>query len=172
MSKRSIRISSPWLAAPVLLALAVFGALVVQPHSADARSKSTCPRREHHRTAQQIIEQHLALMQAGNMEAAICDYAEDAVVILPGQTIRGREAIGQGLLGMVGVLGGALPQVHTLTAAGSVVMITFSADGTPCTVPDGSDTYIVEHGQIVAQTVHDTLYSAEGTTCPMAAPGE
>jgi hypothetical protein len=106
------------------------------------------------------------------MEAAICDFAEDAVVIMPGQTIRGRDAIGQGLLGMSSLLGGAVPEILTLTASGSVVMITFSADGTPCTIPDGSDTYVVERGLIKVQTVHDTLYSAEGTTCPMAAPGE
>jgi hypothetical protein len=111
-------------------------------------------------------------MQAGQMEEAICDYAENAVVIMPGQTISGRKAIGEGLLGMGSLLGGALPQIQSFTTAGSIVMITFSAYGTPCTIPDGSDTYIVEHGQIVAQTVHDSLYSAEGAICPLAAPRE
>lgn len=172
MSTSRIRFSNPWFATPLLLSLAACGVFLALSHRADAHGKSTCPRPSHHRTAQQTIEQHLALMQAGKMEEAICDYAEDAVVIMPGQTIRGRDEVGQGLLGMTSVLGGVLPQVHTLTAAGSVVMITFSADGTPCTIPDGSDTYIVEHGQIVAQTVHDTLFSADGASCPLAAPGE
>jgi hypothetical protein len=157
---------------PIILSVGALGTVLVQSHTASAHGRSDCPHPQHHRTAKETIEQHLALMQAGRMEEAICDYAENAVVIMPGQTISGRKAIGEGLLNMGSLLGGETPEVHSLTAAGSVVMITFSADGTPCTIPDGSDTYIVEHGQIVAQTVHDTLYSADGATCPLAAPGE
>jgi len=36
---------------------------------------------------------------------------------------------------------------------------------------DGSDTYIVDKGQIFTQTVHDTFKSSPGSTCPAAAPG-
>ena len=72
---------------------------------------------------------------------------------------------------MGALLGGAVPQVRTLTATDSVVLLTFTAFGTPCTIPDGSDTYVVEKGHIVTQTVHDTFHSAPGAVCPAAAPG-
>jgi ketosteroid isomerase-like protein len=172
MSKKRIRWSNPWVTSMLVVSFVALGGILVKPQTAAAHNQAKCVHHQPHRTAQQTIEQHLALMQSGKMEEAFCDYAEDAVVIMPGQTIRGRDEISKGLLAVTGLLGSALPNVHSVTATGSVVMITFSADGFPCTIPDGSDTYIVEHGQIVAQTVHDTFYSAEGATCPAAAPGE
>ena len=74
--------------------------------------------------------------------------------------------VGAGLSGIGALLGGAIPQVQTLTATPSVVLLTFTAFGTPCTIPDGSDTYVVEKGHIVTQTVHDTFHSAPGAVCP------
>jgi len=45
-------------------------------------------------------------------------------------------------------------------------MITFTAFGTPRSNPDGSDTYIVDKGHIVTQTVHDTSRAApEAAIC-------
>jgi hypothetical protein len=110
-------------------------------------------------------------MQAGNVDEAMCDYADDAVVVMPGQTVTGLDNIRAGLSGVGGLLGGAVPEVKTLTATSSVVMITFTAIGSPCTIPDGSDTYVIKDGQIVTQTVHDTFQSAPGQICPVAAPG-
>jgi hypothetical protein len=102
----------------------------------------------------------------------MCDYAEDAVVLLPGQTFVGREAIQAGLSNFAALLGGVVPQITSLTATNDVVLITFTALGSPCTIPDGSDTYIVKKGRIAAQTVHDTLFSAPGMVCPLAVAGK
>jgi hypothetical protein len=82
--------------------------------------------------------------------------------------IEGLSNIEAGLSGVGSLLGGAAPQLVTVTAAGPVVMITFTATGTPCTIPDGSDTYVVDEGHIVIQTVHDTLHDAPGGTCPVS----
>lgn len=128
----------------------------------------SCPQGLQKRSAKQTVEEHLALMKAGNLDAAMCDYAEDAVVLLPGQTYVGREAIQGGLSNFSALLGGVVPQVTSLTAANDVVLITFTAFGSPCTIPDGSDTYIVKKGRIVAQTVHDSLSNAPGMVCPLA----
>ena len=104
------------------------------------------------------------------VDQAMCDYAEDALVVLPNQIVSGLDNIRGGLSGVGALLGGAVPQIQTLTATSDVVLITFTAFGTP--VPsDGSDTYIVEKGHIVTQTVHDTFKSTPGFTCPVAAPG-
>jgi hypothetical protein len=144
--------------------------------AAEAASKRpppppTCSKDLKRRNAEDTIRQHLALLQAGNLDAAMCDYADDAVVILPNQIVTGLDNIRAGLAGVGALLGGTIPQVQTLTTANSVVMITFTAFGTPCTIPDGSDTYIVDKGHIVTQTVHDTFHNAPGATCPLAAPG-
>jgi hypothetical protein len=146
-------------------------ALSASPREALASNRPGCPKHLKHRSAEETIRQHLALLQAGDVEQAMCDYADDAVVVLPGQTISGLDYIRSGLTGVVGLLGGAVPQIQTLTATNSLVMITFTALGSPCSIPDGSDTYVVHDGQITAQTVHDTFHSAPGQTCPVAAPG-
>ena len=99
----------------------------------------------------------------------MCDFDENARVILPGQVIQGLDNIKGGLGGVGSLLGGAVPQVQTLTSARSVVLLTFTANGNPCTIPDGADTYVVERGHITVQTVHDTLHSAPNATCPVGA---
>ena len=152
------------------LALLAAGGLGLAAPQASAREPK-CPRHLKQRTAEETIREHLALLQAGNIDLAMCDYADDALVILPGQVISGLDNIRGGLSAIGSLLGGAVPQIQTLTATSDTVLITFTAFGTPCTIPDGSDTYIVKKGRIVTQTVHDTLRSAPGFVCPAAAPG-
>jgi len=125
-------------AATVALAAGVITATV--PRRADAAHRRGCSKDLKHRTAEEAIREHLALLQAGNLEQAMCDYDENAVVILPTQLITGLDNIQAGLSGVGALLGSAVPQIQTLIATDDLVMITFTAFGTPCTLPDGSDT--------------------------------
>lgn len=155
------------------LLLGVVALCTMMPTPLDARSakhEPECPRHLRQRSAEETITEHIALLQAGKLDEAMCDYAPNAAVILPGQVAEGRDAIRAGLEGIGSLLGGVVPTVTSLTTHGSTVLLTFYAYGTPCVIPDGSDTYIVRRGQIVTQTVHDTLYSAPGAVCPVAAP--
>jgi len=131
-------------------------AVAVSP-SAQARPKSACPHDLKHRTPEGAIQEHVALLQAGDVEQALCGYARDAVVILPGQIARGRNEIRLGLEGFAALFGGAPPIVDTLTSSGPVVLLTFSVTGPELSIPNGSDTYIVEKGLIRYQTVHDVI---------------
>jgi ketosteroid isomerase-like protein len=170
-SPRRFWITGSLLTAAAAAALSLSALAVVAPRAAAAASRPGCSKDLKHRTAEQTIREHLALLQAGNLDEAMCDYDDNAVVILPGQIITGLDNIRGGLSGVGALLGGAIPTIQTLTATADVVMITFSAFGTPCTLPDGSDTYIIDKGHIVTQTVHDTFHSAPGFTCPAAPPG-
>jgi hypothetical protein len=151
--------------------LLVLGGTQLTPQEAQAGNRPGCSKDLKKRSAEDAIRQHLALLQSGQIDAAMCDYDDEAEVILPGQVVTGLDNIRAGLTGVGALLGGAIPQIQTLTATKSVVLITFTAFGTPCTIPDGSDTYIIEKGHIVTQTVHDTFHNAPGATCPIAAPG-
>jgi hypothetical protein len=153
------------------LSLSVLGGASLTTRIAHAEHRPGCSNDLKHRTAEQTIREHIALLQAGKLDEAMCDFADDAVVVLPNQLVSGLDNIRAGLAGIGTLLGGAIPQVQTLTATPSVVLLTFTAFGTPCTIPDGSDTYVVEKGHIVTQTVHDTFHSAPGAICPLAAPG-
>ncbi|MGE0790931.1 MAG: nuclear transport factor 2 family protein [Sandaracinaceae bacterium] len=171
MSTRLSRFTTPLALGVAALAL-VIGFVAAPPRAEAHRGRGAagrgCPHGLHRRTPEQTILEHVALIQAGNIDAAMCDFAPDAVVILPGQVITGLDNIRGGLEGIGALLGGGVPEIQSLTSHGSTVLLTFTAEGTPCIIPDGSDTYIVEHGRIVAQTVHDTLYSAPGAVCPLA----
>lgn len=110
-----------------------------------------------HRTPTEVIENHVALIGAGNLDQAMCDYAPDATVILPGQIIRGVDQIRAALLGFQQLFGGATPTVVSITADGPVVLLTFFVFGSEFSIPDGADTYVIEKGAIRFQTVHDTI---------------
>lgn len=131
-------------------------AVAVSP-SAEAKPHSACPHDLKDRTPEEAIREHIALISAGNVEQALCGYARDAVVILPGQIARGRDEIRQGLEGFGALFGGAPPVIETLTTAGPVVLLTFSITGPELSIPNGSDTYIVQKGLIRYQTVHDVI---------------
>lgn len=146
------------------------GAMVPTSLAAKNKHGDGCPRHLERRSPEETINEHIALLNAGKLDEAMCDYAPDAVVILPGQIAEGRDAIRAGLEGIGSLLGGVLPTVTSITTHGSTVLLTLYAYGTPCIIPDGSDTYIVRHGRIVTQTVHDTLYDAPGAVCPVASP--
>jgi hypothetical protein len=157
-------------------ALLVLGGSTVASSAAHAdsalakkKNPSLCSPDLKHRTPAEAIDEHLALLQAGNIEQAMCDYADDAQVILPGQVITGLPNIRAGLEQITGLLG-IVPTITSTTPTDRLVMITFHALGSPCQIPDGSDTYIVEKGLIVAQTVHDTFQSAPGQSCPLVPP--
>ena len=154
------------LAASTLL---VLGGTTLATTPAYAKKPQTaCSDDLKHRTPEEAIHEHLALLQAGMLDQAMCDYAEDAEVVLPGQVVTGLANIRAGLEQIGGFLGGTIPTITTFTPTDRLVMITFHALGTPCQIPDGSDTYVVEKGHIVTQTVHDTFTSAPGQTCPLA----
>ncbi|MGC4119301.1 MAG: nuclear transport factor 2 family protein [Myxococcales bacterium] len=116
-----------------------------------------CPHGLKHRTPAQVWADRLAAMTVGDLDRVMCDYADDAVVMTPAGVARGKEQIRAGLEMMFTLLGGALPTVTTLNIANNVIFITFTVDTPIVSIVDGADTYVVEHGLIVAQTAHDPL---------------
>ena len=161
----------PWALASLLTPVCLGATLIPERAEASPPGRSGCARHLRQRSPEQVIRAHVAAIIAGDLDAAMCDFAPNAAVILPGQVITGETNIRAGLSGMAAVLGTGTPTIQTLTVHDDTVLLTFSAYGFPCIIPDGSDTYVVKQGRIVVQTVHDTLYSAPGAVCPLAAPG-
>jgi hypothetical protein len=122
-----------------------------------AKERRDCPSGLGRRTAQEAIVEHLALLRAGDLEGALCDYADDAVVILPGQVASGIDEIRTGLSAFAQLFGDAVPEIDSLTTVDSVVLLTFHVSGPDLSIPNGSDTYVVKRGLIRYQTVHDVI---------------
>ena len=95
----------------------------------------------------EVLEHHLTALGAGDVDAIMSDYAEDAVLISGANTLRGREAIAQ----MFKAVADNPPELHedVRTVEGDLAYIAWHTDQ----VPFGSDTFVVRGGKIVYQTV-------------------
>lgn len=138
------------------LMLVVVAALAVSP----ARAAPDCPNELTKRTPQEVLADHRNALATGDMDAAVCNYAEDAIVISDGGIDLGRDQIRSSLEFFQAVFGGTQPEVVqevVVEALGNhthMVRLLFTID-TPCIiVPDGVDTYMIHKGQIHSQTSH------------------
>jgi uncharacterized protein (TIGR02246 family) len=142
--------------ARVLLVLPLlFGGFAAASDAKDAAFE--CPKLSKHRTAAEVFADRMAALNAGNLDLAFCYYAEDAVVVMPGSVVRGREAIKAAFVQFGSLFGGVLPAPSTVTVEGEVVLVTFSLFTPGASIPDGADTFVIRDGLIQAHTVHATL---------------
>jgi hypothetical protein len=127
---------------------------------AAAAMPSHCPSNLHQRSPEQVLDDHRAALAAGDFDAAICNYATDAIVIGDGGIDTGHEQIRSSLEFFNRVFEGTQPQViqqivvDVLTNQTSMVRLLFTIDHPCISVPDGIDTYIIRRGLIHGQTSH------------------
>jgi ketosteroid isomerase-like protein len=112
------------------------------------------------RTPQEIFEHHAAALGAGDIDAIVDDYAEDAVLITPQGAVRGRPAIREAFTGLLGALPQATWDVYTRTHEDDVLFIEWSAVSEKTRVQDGIDTFVFRGDAIRVQTVRFTLEPA------------
>ncbi|MGI5864973.1 MAG: nuclear transport factor 2 family protein [Myxococcales bacterium] len=99
----------------------------------------------------------LEKMLAADIDAVMCTYAPDAVVMMAGQVMRGRDEIRAGLE-MMFVFFPNGPTITMVTEAKGVLQVHFHAEGPMVTVPDGADTFVVgKRGLFEVQTVHSSM---------------
>ena len=117
------------------------------------------------RSAAQVWADHLDALQKGDIDRAMCDYAANAKVIMPGSVASGAAAIRAGFLQFGALVGFATPTITSVTIDYEIILSTFSllASPTGVTIPDGSDTFVVRFGLIQYQTVHAALVFASGS---------
>ena len=98
-------------------------------------------------SAADVLERHLKALAAGDVEALIRDYAEDAVMISGPKPLRGRGAIEK----MFTAIAANPPQIieDVRVVEGDVAYITWHNDR----VAFGTDTFVIRNGKIVCQTV-------------------
>ncbi len=103
-------------------------------------------------TPDQVVAHHIQAASAKDVEAAVSDYADDAVVLTPTSTVQGKAAIRSLFQGMWSGPGGAFDSKQ-LAAVGDVGSTQWVMNpGKPGSVT-GKDVFIVRHGKIMVQTV-------------------
>ena len=112
-----------------------------------------CPKQLQHRSPEQVLEAHLAAFRSGNAALMACDYAKDAVVMLPGTVVQGPEQI-QALFAGFFQAAGTLNSVTitSTTVQGGAILMTYKIDSQHIVVTDGVDTFVIEKGRIVLQS--------------------
>ena len=83
------------------------------------------------RTPQEIFQHHVAAIGAGDVDAVVADYAEDAVLVTPQGVTRGREGIRQVFTSLLGDLPDAAWEVPTQVFEGDVLLIEWTAVADP-----------------------------------------
>ena len=99
-----------------------------------------------------VVQHHLEAFAAKDADAIASDYAEDALLIGPKDTVKGREAIGEWFAGFLA----SLPEevwtnfeMGRHVAEGEVVYFHWRSKPV---VPFATDTFVIRDGKIQVQT--------------------
>ena len=118
-------------------------------------ASGTCPLHLQQRTPEQVLESHLAAFRSRNASLLACDYAKDAVLILPGSSAQGPDQIEATFAGFFQAAGSINSvTVTSTTTLGSALLMTYKVDSEHIVVADGVDTLVIEKGRIVLQTAY------------------
>ncbi|HEV3475647.1 MAG TPA: nuclear transport factor 2 family protein [Actinomycetota bacterium] len=113
------------------------------------------------RSPKEILEEHWALAEAGNLEEDVArNYADDVVFLTGFGTYHGHD----GARALHRRLAERVPDLRliyrTRLVHGDIGFLEWTAQGRDTVIPDGADTYLVRDGRIVVQTIHYTTVPA------------
>ncbi len=104
------------------------------------------------RSPREVVEHHLAALNAGDLDEIVADYAENGVFMLPGTTMTGRNGLRETFAGVLWQLPGAVFTTTSVTEAGDVVLLEWGLEAASATATDGIDTFVISEGLIRLQT--------------------
>jgi hypothetical protein len=115
------------------------------------------------RTAQEVLDDHLNLaenwgevgFERGLEEDLHRNTSEDIVILINRGTFRGHEGVRQ----LAHMLGEELPEQRSFeytyrAVEGRMAFLEWAYEDEDVRVRDGADSYLIENGKIVAQTIH------------------
>lgn len=103
-------------------------------------------------------DHHIEAWQARDVDAIVADYTEDAIFIINNQVFEGKEAIRSVFLQLFQLFDEGSNRIDTPTLRGRFVFITWHFTPTNAEEFFGTDTFVIENGKIVAQTIASPLY--------------
>ncbi|WNG46118.1 nuclear transport factor 2 family protein [Archangium minus] len=139
-----------------VMSLLVAGQSLASPKK-DKDPAFECPKLSKKLSAEEVFTGRMEALLDGDLDLAFCYYAEDAVIVLPGSVVQGREQARIAFMNFGSVFGGLIPHPSSVTIAGDVVLATFSLVTPHASVQDGADTFVIRDGRIQAQTVHASI---------------
>lgn len=109
------------------------------------------------RTPEEVFAHHAQALGAGDLDEIVADYADDAVVITPAGTMRGKDGVRAAFTQLLSDVPNASWDLKTQIYEGEVLFLEWVADSASTRVDDGVDTFVFRNGLIRAQTVRYSL---------------
>jgi SnoaL-like domain len=110
------------------------------------------------RTTKAVFEDHLSLAEKGVVEEDLArNYHADCVILINSGEYRGHD----GARKLAAQLQQEMPEARfeytTKLVSGRFAFLEWTGTSTTSTVQDGADSFVIENGKIVAQTIHYTV---------------
>src|SRR5262245_5793464 len=110
------------------------------------------------RTAQEVLDDHLKLANEQNFEDDLRRNVSPDIVVLERRGIfRGLDGVRELADLLMEELGDAPYEYVNVLVDDRIAFLEWTSDGPRAQVRDGADSYIMEDGRIVAQTIHYTV---------------
>ena len=105
------------------------------------------------RSTQQVIDDHAAAVESGDLTRIMSDYVDDAVVITMAGAVVGKKAIQGGFEEFLESFPNLRFTANEVVAAGDTSLAHWAAECDTATFPLGVDTFIIQDGRIQRHTV-------------------
>jgi ketosteroid isomerase-like protein len=110
------------------------------------------------RTPQETFQHHGEVLVAGDLEGIVSDYSDDALIITPEGSLRGKDGVRRAFEKLLGDVPSAEWALPTQIFEGDILFLEWTAESEKTKVEDGIDTFVFrDDGQIRVQTVRYTL---------------
>lgn len=111
------------------------------------------------RSTLEVLEHHLKYCQGADLEETLKDYCEESTLINPAGPHHGLTEIGAFFKESMATCLPAETVYETIQQEvdGEIALVVWKADSPFCTIPFGTDTFIIRNGKIVQQTYSGIL---------------
>jgi hypothetical protein len=114
------------------------------------------------RSAADVIQDHLQLREAGQLEEDLRrNYAADVVLLSARGVLAGHEGVRESAAFLYEAAAGHEYDYHLTVVDDRMAMLEWSSTGQDMRIVDGIDSYLIEDGAIKAQTIHYRVQSLE-----------
>lgn len=114
------------------------------------------------RSPGEIIDHHAAALAAGDVDAVVADYAEDARFITTDGVVAGKTALKETFAAVLDQFPGFTLSVVNQVIDGDTVLLEWTADAREHTITGGVDTFLIRDGLIQLQTARFTVHPKDG----------
>jgi hypothetical protein len=126
------------------------------------RSSDPSPLDSAQRAAADVLQDHLQLREAGELEEDLRrNYAADVVLLSARGVLHGHDGVRASAAFLYEAAAGHEYCYHLTVADDRMAMLEWSAAGHDTRIVDGVDSYLIENGTIKAQSIHYRVRSRE-----------